>query len=158
MGIVPPLTEFQWLQVFEAYKQYPEYQKINLNMSLEGFKTIFWFEYLHRILGRMIGVMYIFPLAYFAYRKMISPNLFPVLFLMVALGAAQGALGWYMVQSGLVDRPSVSQYRLTAHLGVAVAIYAIMVWVLLRVRSQRPPSFRHINTRGWVLLGGIYAS
>ena len=126
MGVIPPLTEAQWLQTFETYQQYPEYLKINQGMDLGGFKQIFWFEYLHRVLGRLIGLMYFVPLVVFALRRMIAPQLLPTLILLLILGGAQGLLGWYMVQSGLVARPSVSQYRLTAHLGVAVAIYALI--------------------------------
>jgi len=156
MGVIPPLTEAEWLDTFAAYQQYPEYQKINQGMDLDGFKQIFWFEYLHRVLGRLIGVMYLVPLVIFAARKMIAPQLFPTLILLLLLGGAQGLLGWYMVQSGLVDRPSVSQYRLTAHLGVAVAIYALMMWLLLRVSSASPPALRHVPTMGWVLTLGVY--
>ena len=116
MGVIPPLTEAQWLATFAEYQQYPEYQKINQGMDLAGFKQIFLFEYLHRVLGRLIGLMYFVPLVIFALRKMIAPQLLPTLILLLILGAAQGLLGWYMVKSGLVDRPSVSQYRLTAHL------------------------------------------
>ena len=125
-------------------------------MDLAGFKQIFWFEYLHRVLGRLIGLMYFVPLVIFAMRRMITPQLLPTLILLLTLGAAQGLLGWYMVQSGLVDRPSVSQYRLTAHLGVAVAIYALMIWLILRVGSDRSPSLKAIPPIGWVLLIGVY--
>jgi cytochrome c oxidase assembly protein subunit 15 len=156
MGIIPPLTEAQWLDTFAAYQQYPEYQKLNQGMDLAGFKQIFWFEYLHRVLGRLIGLMYFVPLVIFAMRRMITPQLLPTLILLLTLGAAQGLLGWYMVQSGLVDRPSVSQYRLTAHLGVAVAIYALMIWLILRVGSDRSPSLKAIPPIGWVLLIGVY--
>ena len=106
MGI-PPLTEAQWLDTFAAYQQYPEYQKINQGMDLSGFKQIFWFEYLHRVLGRLIGLMYFVPLVVFAFRRMITPQLLPTLIVLLILGAAQGLLGWYMVKSGLVDRPGV---------------------------------------------------
>ena len=156
MGVIPPLTEAQWLQTFETYQQYPEYLKINQEMDLGGFKQIFWFEYLHRVLGRLIGLMYFIPLIIFAFKRMIAPQLLPTLILLLLLGGAQGLLGWYMVQSGLVDRPSVSQYRLTAHLGVAVAIYALMMWVLLRVGAGLSPALKHIGLPGGVLLIGVY--
>ena len=156
MGIIPPLTEAQWLETFAAYQQYPEYQKINQGMDLAGFKQIFWFEYLHRVLGRLIGLMYFIPLVIFAMRRMITPQLMPTLVLLLLLGAAQGLLGWYMVKSGLVDRPSVSQYRLTAHLGVAVAIYALMMWLVFRVSAGLSPSLRHIGLPGGVLVVGVY--
>ena len=156
MGIIPPLTEAQWLETFAAYQQYPEYQKINQGMDLAGFKQIFWFEYLHRVLGRLIGLMYFVPLVIFAMRRMITPQLMPTLVVLFFLGAAQGLLGWYMVKSGLVDRPSVSQYRLTAHLGVAVAIYALMMWLVFRVSAGLSPSLRHIGLPGGVLVVGVY--
>ena len=156
MGVIPPLTEAQWLATFAEYQQYPEYQKINQGMDLAGFKQIFWFEYLHRVLGRLIGLMYFVPLVVFALRKMIAPQLLPTLILLLILGAAQGLLGWYMVKSGLVDRPSVSQYRLTAHLGVAVAIYALMMWLVLRVSAGLSPALKHISGWGWALILGVY--
>ena len=156
MGIIPPLTETQWLDTFAAYQQYPEYQKINQGMGLSGFKQIFWFEYLHRVLGRLIGLMYFIPLVIFAMRRMITPQLLPTLIFLLMLGAAQGLLGWYMVKSGLVDRPSVSQYRLTAHLGVAVAIYTLMMWLLFRVSAGLSPSLRSIRPTSGLLLVGVY--
>ena len=156
MGVIPPLTEAQWLETFAAYQQYPEYQKINQGMDLDGFKQIFLFEYLHRVLGRLIGLMYLVPLVVFAFRKMITPQLLPTLIVLLILGAAQGLLGWYMVKSGLVDRPSVSQYRLTAHLGVAVAIYALMIWLVLRVSAGLSPALRHVSGWGWALVIGVY--
>jgi cytochrome c oxidase assembly protein subunit 15 len=150
VGAIPPLTEQDWLQTFEKYKQFPEYQKVNQGMSLEGFKTIFMYEYLHRLLGRLIGVIFAVPLLYFAVRGRLRPGLSPGLVTLLFLGGFQGLLGWYMVKSGLVDNPRVSQYRLTAHLGVAVAIYAYMVWLAFdllftpaeRVRTRRRPHAR----------------
>jgi cytochrome c oxidase assembly protein subunit 15 len=137
MGIIPPLNEAQWLEVFEKYRQFPEYQQINRGMSLDGFKAIFMFEYLHRVLGRLIGLLFFVPLVFFALRGMLRPGLLPALLGLFILGGCQGLLGWYMVQSGLVDRPSVSQYRLAAHLGLAVAIYGLMLWVIFRL-LRRP--------------------
>ena len=130
MGIVPPLNEAQWLEVFNKYRQFPEYQKINKGMSLEDFQYIFMYEYLHRVLGRIIGVLFFFPMIYFALRGRVKAGLMPKLWLLFVLGGCQGLLGWYMVKSGLVDRPDVSQYRLTAHLGLAFLIYAYMLWVI----------------------------
>jgi len=153
LGAIPPLTEANWLATFERYKQFPEYQKINLGMSLAEFKTIFLYEYLHRLLGRLIGVMFALPLLYFAVRRRLRPGLAPALVMLFLLGALQGFLGWYMVKSGLVDIPRVSQYRLTAHLGVAVAIYAYMVWLafdLLFPRGNALGSPHRPNAR-WAL-------
>ncbi len=130
-GVLPPLNETAWEQVFQLYQQSPEYRLKNQGMSLEGFKTIFWFEYAHRLLGRLIGVIFLVPLIFFAVRKQIEKPFIPKLVLMFVLGGLQGLLGWYMVMSGLVNDPHVSQYRLTAHLGLALLIYTYMFWVAL---------------------------
>lgn len=129
MGIIPPLSEDAWMETFEKYKQFPEYQKVNKGMSLFQFKEIFMFEYLHRVLGRLIGVFFLLPFLFFHFTRRIKPGLTPKLLGMFVLGGLQGLLGWYMVKSGLVDNPRVSQYRLTAHLGTAVFIYAYILWV-----------------------------
>lgn len=130
MGVVPPLSQAEWLETFEQYKQYPEYQKVNHGMDVEGFKQIFMFEYLHRILGRLIGVLFFIPMLIFMLRGRIRAGLVPHLWALFVLGGLQGLLGWFMVKSGLVNEPRVSQYRLTAHLGLAVAIYGYMVWLI----------------------------
>ena len=130
MGVVPPMSEQAWLETFDKYKQYPEYQKINKGMSLDAFKSIFMYEYLHRVLGRLIGVLFFFPMLFFALKGRVRAGLMPKLWVLFIMGGCQGLLGWYMVKSGLVDRPDVSQYRLTAHLGLAVLIYAYMLWVV----------------------------
>lgn len=130
-GIMPPLNEAEWTAEFEAYKQYPEYQKINMGMSLDEFKNIFFWEYSHRLLGRLIGLVFAVPFFIFMMRGKIKRTLKPHLWLMLFLGGAQGLLGWYMVKSGLVDRPDVSHYRLTAHLGLAFIIYIYMFRVAL---------------------------
>lgn len=129
VGALPPLDEAGWQETFGKYKQTPEYRLVNPGMRLEGFKGIFWWEYVHRLLGRLIGAAFLLPLLWFALRGRIARALtwkFAVIF---GLGALQGALGWYMVQSGLVDNPRVSQFRLTAHLGIAFLIYAAMLWI-----------------------------
>ncbi len=130
-GWLPPFGEAAWQAEFEHYKQFPEYQKINLGMSLAAFKGIFWFEYAHRVLGRLIGIAFALPFLYFLLRRRLEPGLTPKLVLMLVLGGLQGLLGWYMVMSGLVDRPDVSQYRLTAHLGLAVVVYGYILWTAL---------------------------
>lgn len=129
MGIVPPLSEADWQQLFYKYQQFPEYQKVNLGMTLAEFKPIFMYEYLHRVLGRFIGVIFVVPFIFFYISRRIPEGLTPKLLVMLLLGAGQGLLGWYMVKSGLVDNPRVSQYRLTAHLGNAALIYAFILWV-----------------------------
>ena len=135
MGTIPPLNQGDWEIAFEKYKQFPEFQKINYNMDLAGFKVIFMYEYLHRVLGRLIGLLYFLPLVYFLVRGMVRRPLLPHLLVLFVLGGCQGLLGWYMVKSGLVDRPDVSQYRLTAHLGLAVLVYAYMVWLILKLTA-----------------------
>lgn len=130
-GVVPPITKSEWLEEFSHYKKSPEYKKINLGMSLNEFKSIFWFEYSHRLLGRIIGLAFLFPFLFFLFRKKIRPELIPKLVVMFFLGGLQGLLGWYMVKSGLVNQPHVSQYRLTAHLMAALLIYGFIFWVAL---------------------------
>jgi cytochrome c oxidase assembly protein subunit 15 len=130
-GILPPLDEASWNATFDLYKQSPEYQKINIGMDLGGFKSIYWFEYSHRVLGRSIGTVFLLPFLFFLARRQIRRPLVPKLVGMFVLGGLQGVLGWYMVKSGLVDNPHVSQYRLTAHLGLAILIYAYMFHVAL---------------------------
>ncbi len=129
MGVIPPLSETEWQDTFSQYQQFPEYQKINKGMSLDEFKSIFVFEYAHRVLGRLIGLLFLFPFLYFLFRGYIKRQLVPKLIIMFVMGGFQGLLGWYMVKSGLVDNPHVSQYRLMAHLGAAVIIYAYMLWI-----------------------------
>jgi cytochrome c oxidase assembly protein subunit 15 len=158
MGIVPPLSEQAWQETFDNYRLYPEYRKVNRGMSLDDFKSIFMFEYLHRVLGRLIGVLFALPLLYFAWRGAIRPGLMPRLWLLFFLGGCQGLLGWYMVKSGLVDNPRVSQYRLTAHLGLAVAIYAYMLWLafeLLFTSRARPPAAGSSLGRWSLVLVGL---
>ncbi len=130
MGIIPPITEADWLKVFSKYKHSPEYQQVNLGMSLSEFKSIFYFEYAHRVLGRLIGLIFVVPLLVFWLRKRISRPLGISLVSIFILGGLQGLLGWYMVQSGLVDEPRVSQYRLAAHLGLAAALFGALLWVM----------------------------
>ncbi len=137
-GILPPLTTAEWEEAFAAYRQYPEFQKLNRGMDLAGFKAIFRLEYLHRLWGRAIGVVFALPFLYFLLRRRIERSLAPKLAVMFVLGGLQGLVGWYMVRSGLVDRPDVSQYRLTVHLGAAFAIYGYMFWVALGLLLPRP--------------------
>ena len=131
MGILPPLNQTEWQETFLLYQQFPEYQLKNFNMSLGEFKSIFWFEYGHRLLGRSIGIIFLLPFLFFLFRGKIEKALTPKLITMFVLGGLQGVMGWYMVKSGLINDPHVSQYRLTAHLGLAVVIYAYMFWVAL---------------------------
>jgi cytochrome c oxidase assembly protein subunit 15 len=140
MGTLPPLSDAQWSEAFRKYQATPEYSQVNRGMSLEAFKGIFWWEYVHRLLGRAIGVVFLLPLLWFIARRRIPPGLAPKLFGIFLLGAAQGALGWYMVQSGLIDDPRVSHFRLTAHLGLAFVIFAAMFWTALSLLDPAPAS------------------
>jgi cytochrome c oxidase assembly protein subunit 15 len=143
-GWLPPLSEDAWQGEFDRYKQFPEYQKLNRHMELAGFKRIYWFEFLHRLLGRLIGVAFLVPLVLFAALRRVEWRLVPRLGAIFLLGGVQGALGWFMVQSGLVDRPDVSHLRLTAHLGLAVLIFGLLLWtafgLLAHERAPRRPA------------------
>ena len=131
MGIIPPISLDEWQATFEMYKKSPEFIVKNYSMNLQDFKGIFWLEYLHRVLGRIIGIVYFFPMLYFMLKGYLKKNEYPKYLLMLILGGMQGLLGWYMVKSGLVNNPAVSQYRLTAHLSSAFLIYGFMFWVAL---------------------------
>jgi cytochrome c oxidase assembly protein subunit 15 len=131
LGTLPPMSEAQWLETFDKYKLTPEYHKVNHAMGVAEFKSIFWWEYFHRLLGRLIGFVFLLPLLWFWWRGSIDRPLAFRLAGIFVLGGLQGAMGWYMVKSGLVDDPRVSQYRLTAHLSIALAIYAAMLWTAL---------------------------
>lgn len=144
-GTFPPMTAEAWQEEFGAYKAYPEYQQLNQGMTLAEFKGIFWWEYSHRLLGRLIGLMFALPLLYFIAKRFIPPHLKMRMFFLLALGAGQGLLGWYMVQSGLVDRPAVSHYRLAAHLSMAVVLFTALLWTgwqLLEARTFESPQDR----------------
>src|SRR5712671_3371010 len=137
-GTLPPLTEAQWAQAFEGYKAIPQYRELNAGMSLAEFKTIFWWEWSHRLLGRVIGVAYLLPFLWFLWRGALSTDLRRRLWLIFGLGALQGAVGWWMVASGLSQRVEVSPYRLATHLVLALLIFAGIVWTLRRL-VDRPP-------------------
>ena len=132
-GVIPPLNTNDWEILFAKYQQFPEYKLINNGMSLYEFKKIFMYEYLHRMLGRFIGIMFLFPFMFLCITRRIPKGLSPKLFAILMLGAAQGVLGWYMVQSGLTDRVDVSQYRLAMHLGLALIIFCLVFWQALRL-------------------------
>jgi cytochrome c oxidase assembly protein subunit 15 len=137
VGALPPLGEAQWLAEFDKYRQIPQYSLVNRGMSLDEFKVIYWWEWGHRLLGRLIGLAFVVPFLAFWVTGKIDRVLAPRLAALLALGAAQGVLGWYMVMSGLVERVSVSQYRLAAHLTLAVVIFAAVLWVALGIGRAR---------------------
>lgn len=136
-GTIPPLTQQAWDEAFEAYKKIPQYQQVNRGMSLDEFKTIFWWEWSHRLLGRAIGVVFLLPFLWFLWRGGLPSALKGRLWVMFALGGLQGAVGWWMVASGLTGRTEVSQYRLAVHLLLALAIYSLIVWTLIRMTPRR---------------------
>jgi cytochrome c oxidase assembly protein subunit 15 len=131
VGTLPPLSQSDWETAFAKYRLTPEYQQVNKGMGLDEFKGIFWWEYFHRLLGRVIGVAFLVPYLRFLARRAIPPGYGWKLAGIFVLGGLQGAMGWYMVKSGLVDDPRVSQFRLTAHLSLAFVIFAAMWWVAL---------------------------
>jgi cytochrome c oxidase assembly protein subunit 15 len=137
VGTIPPLDAAQWNEAFAKYQATPEYQQVNRGMTLEAFKGIFWWEYVHRLLGRAMGIVFIVPLLWFVARRQVPRGLVPRLFGIFLLGGLQGALGWYMVQSGLVDDPRVSPLRLAAHLGLAFLIFGAMFWTALSLTRTR---------------------
>ena len=127
-GIIPPISDSAWQEEFEKYQNFPEYNKLNQKMTLDQFKFIFFWEYIHRLIGRLLGIFFIIPFAYFLVKKKLNPPLIKKLLLMFVLGGFQGLYGWYMVQSGLIDNPHVSHYRLAGHLVLAFVLLAYILW------------------------------
>lgn len=154
MGSIPPLNEAEWLIAFEKYKQFPEYQIVNYHFTLEEFKPIFFWEYLHRILGRLVGLVFIIPFIYFLFKKMISKELLPKLLLLLFMGGFQGFLGWYMVKSGLNKDPDVSHFRLAMHLTTAFLTFAYTLWVALGLMypNRVKGAFKSLKAGATVLL------
>ena len=142
MGMLPPFGETAWQTAFENYRAIPQYQALNAGMTLDAFKTIYWWEWTHRLLGRLIGAAFLLPFLWFLWRGWVAPQWRPLLWLIFALGALQGAVGWWMVASGLADRVEVSQYRLATHLILASIIYVALIWAarnLWRSAQWRAP-------------------
>lgn len=156
-GAVPPLSESAWHAEFEKYKAIPEYEEVNWGMSLDSFKEIYWWEWGHRFLGRIIGFAFLVPLVFFAATKRIDRALGVKLGGLFLLGGAQGALGWWMVSSGLTERVDVSQYRLAAHLALAVALFAAMVWIAMDLVSVRRERKSPLAPFALALCLGVYA-
>ena len=145
VGALPPLDGAQWQDAFAKYQATPEYREVNHGMTLAEFKAIFWWEYFHRLLGRAIGFAVLLPLGWFALRRRIPPRIAWPLAGVFALGLLQGALGWYMVKSGLVNEPRVSHLRLTAHLALAFVILGAMLWLALELlRGSRNVTDRRL--------------
>jgi heme a synthase len=156
MGVLPPLSADAWQAEFQKYQAIPQYGAINAGMSLDEFKTIYWWEWTHRLLGRVIGAAYLLPFLFFLWRGFVAPALRPLLWFIFGLGALQGAVGWWMVASGLAERVEVSQYRLATHLLLACVIYVALVWSALilpretgevAIGGLRPPFFTYKERR-----------
>lgn len=156
-GTIPPLNEVEWQEAFALYQQYPEFQKLHSHFTLSDFKEIYFWEWLHRVMGRLIGLVFIFPFIYFLITKQLTSKTIKKSIVLLALGAFQGFLGWYMVKSGLVDMPNVSHYRLAAHLTTAFLTFAATLWVALDLKfpiKQKPisKSFRNLIIVGYIIL------
>ena len=146
MGLLPPLSEGEWLRVFDLYKESPQFQQVNSWMDLAAFKSIFFWEYLHRLWGRLIGLVFALPLIYLWLRGALTPRWKKRSLIALLLGGSQGLMGWYMVKSGLVDEPSVSHLRLAAHLSLAFTVGMWVLWMILDLRAGSGP-WRRVNWR-----------
>lgn len=158
LGAIPPLTHDDWLLMFEKYKQIPQFSQVNHDMTLEGFQFIFWWEWAHRQIGRVIGMVFFIPLVWFWMRGMIPRGYKWKLVSFLILGGLQGAMGWYMVKSGLVNDVRVSQFRLTAHLGLAFLVFGLMLWTaldLLHERTHRPSAPAALRRFALLVLGVV---
>lgn len=162
MGALPPLSAAEWQDVFQRYQESPQYRLVNHWMGLSDFKRIFLWEYVHRLLGRLIGVVFLVPFLYFLTRRRLNGAATLRVGLAFLLGGAQGLLGWYMVKSGLVDRPEVSHFRLAAHLGLAFTVGMYLLWLALQAWPGLSPSreephwgarLRWLSRALWLLLG-----
>jgi len=155
-GTIPPMNEVEWHEAFELYKQYPEYQKINHQFTIEDFKGIYFWEWLHRVIGRFIGLVFIIPFIFFLIKKQLTKATIKKSIILLCLGAFQGFLGWFMVKSGLIDRPDVSHYRLAMHLTSAFITFAYTLWVALDLiypdRKTIDPKFRNLLRWGLGIL------
>jgi len=155
-GTIPPMNETEWQAAFDLYKQYPEYQKLNNQFSLQDFKDIYFWEWFHRVIGRFIGLVFLLPFLYFLITKQLSKSTIKKSIVLLCLGAFQGFLGWYMVKSGLVDNPDVSHYRLAAHLTTAFLTFAYTFWVALDLiypnKKEINKAFRNLVRISLVIL------
>jgi heme a synthase len=162
MGVIPPLNEAQWQEAFDRYRQFPEYQQLRRGMTMGEFQFIFFWEYLHRVVARAIGLVFLIPFVVFWLRGYLTRPLMGRALVLFALGAGQGVLGWIMVASGLVDRPSVSHYKLAAHLSLAFVIFGYAVWLArdLAVGLERTTTVvatRRMMSRGLAVVGALLA-
>lgn len=155
-GTIPPMNDVEWQEAFNLYKQYPEYQKLNNQFTLQDFKDIYFWEWFHRVIGRFIGLVFFIPFLYFLIKKQLSKATIKKSIVLLCLGAFQGFLGWYMVKSGLVDNPDVSHYRLAAHLTTAFITFAYTFWVALDLmfphKKDVNKAFRNLIRLGLAIL------
>jgi cytochrome c oxidase assembly protein subunit 15 len=159
MGTLPPLSDHEWRRLYDLYRTIPQYALVNQGFGIEGFKAIFWLEYLHRLWGRLIGLAYALPLAWFWWKRAIPAWIRPRLLLLLALGALQGAIGWYMVASGFeAGRTAVSPHRLVLHLGLAFVIFALLADAALRLAWPRTPGAPRAARRALALALGLAAA
>lgn len=158
IGWIPPLGDTEWRRVFDLYRQTSEYRLQNAGMDLAAFKTIFWWEFIHRLWGRLIGLVYVLPMAWFILRRHIERPLIPHLAALLFLGGLQGVIGWWMVTSGFVDRDDVSQYRLTLHLGLAIAILGYLLWLAFGLLSSgdRAPAPKGARRLAWAVTATVF--
>jgi cytochrome c oxidase assembly protein subunit 15 len=158
MGALPPMSEAAWRANFELYKQIPQYHLVNPDMTLEAYKGIFWWEWAHRLLGRVVGAAFALPFAFFLVRRMMPRRLIWRCGAMLALGGLQGLVGWWMVSSGLSERVSVAPERLMVHLGLALALFVLLIWTALDAWNGAPRVEERSEWRGWALgfLGAVF--
>ena len=156
-GVLPPTGDAQWQELFEKYQKTPEYQQRNADMDVAGFKKIFWWEYVHRLLGRVIGVVFLLPFLWFLAKGKLDEDVAWKLGGIFILGALQGGLGWFMVQSGLVQEPRVDSLRLAAHLGLALVIYGAMLWIAMNlVRRERLSNTEGLRGRAGAMVALVF--
>ncbi len=158
MGTLPPLSDVEWDQTFEKYKQSPEYKLINYKFAVDEFKSIFWWEYIHRLLGRVIGLVFFIPFVIFVIQKKIRGQLLLKSLIIMGLGGLQGLLGWYMVKSGLTKNPSVSHYRLAAHLFTAFLAFSYTLWVALELHYAKQKLKGNTTVKKWIISTLIVAT
>ncbi|WP_188466399.1 COX15/CtaA family protein [Bizionia arctica] len=155
-GTIPPIGETEWQEAFELYQQYPEFQKLHSHFTIEDFKDIYFWEWLHRVIGRLIGLVFFIPFMYFIFTKQLTKKTIKKCIVLMILGGFQGFLGWYMVKSGLVDMPDVSHFRLAAHLTTAFLTFAATLWVALDLifpeKKIVDKKFRNLVIVGYLVL------
>ena len=155
LGTIPPLNQSQWLKVFNAYQQTPEFMYVNKNMTLDEFKYIFWWEWFHRFFARLIGIVFIFPFFYFYFKRYLNSFFYKRFAIIFGLGLVQATVGWWMVKSGLQNDPYVSPYRLTFHLSNAIIIYALLLWTSIEYFHLKSINFINIKSKKFLILTSI---